>query len=198
MREKGRKDAAAVAIVGKCLIFCLLTSQWPFLLLSLLIIPPDKDSPTDAFKLCFHKQKTAMHWVETLTDGGKLRQMYRFARNGGGNNEKSLVARECQAVWDGFHAVLNFLSFLLVPPHFVCHTSFLRFLSLTPYPPCLVTSPIRVLMSPSIFYFLLYMAFIFCMSPLTPRLFLYTLSIHIIYHRTTPFCRLLPVICPSS
>lgn len=81
MREKGRKDAASVS---KCLIFCVSASQWPFFLPPLIIIPLDKDSLTDAFKLCFHKQTTAMHWVETLTDGGKLRQMYRFARNGGG------------------------------------------------------------------------------------------------------------------
>lgn len=62
---------------------------------------------------------------------------------------------------------------LLVPLHFVCHTSFLRFLSLTPYTSCLVTSPIHVLMSSSIFYFLLYMAFIFCMSPFPPSFLLY-------------------------
>lgn len=49
MGEKGRKDAAVVAIVGKYLIFCVFTSQWPFFLPCLLIIPPDKDSLTDAF-----------------------------------------------------------------------------------------------------------------------------------------------------
>lgn len=37
-------------------------------------------------QFCFHK--TAVHWVETLTDGGKLRQMYRFSRIEGGGTIK--------------------------------------------------------------------------------------------------------------
>lgn len=61
MRER-RKDAEAIAIVGKCLIFCAVNFTM-ITLLSLLIIPPDK------VQLRFHKQKTAVHWVETLTDG---------------------------------------------------------------------------------------------------------------------------------
>lgn len=32
-----------------------------------------------------------MHWVETLTDGGNLRQMYRFTRNIEENNKKALL-----------------------------------------------------------------------------------------------------------
>lgn len=47
MRER-RKDAEAIAIVGKCLIFCAINFTM-ITLLSLLIIPPDKDSLTDTF-----------------------------------------------------------------------------------------------------------------------------------------------------
>lgn len=85
-----------------------------------------------------------MHWVETLTDGGKLRQMYRFARNGEGNNEKALSHVNAKPSGMGFMSSSIF-PLLPVPPHSVCHPSFLHFLSLTPSP----TSPVSS-SSPSI------------------------------------------------
>lgn len=141
-----------------------------------------------------------MHWVETLTDEGKLRQMYRFARNGGENNEKALWRVNAKLSGMGFMSSSispspSCPSPLRLPPVFLSfpfshplhHVSYLS------------VSPKHVLMSPSIFYFLPDLAFIFHPCPFSclyfshPRspnlhhsscLFLYTISIRVIYLST--------------
>lgn len=107
-----------------------------------------------------------MHWVETLTDEGKLRQMYRFARNGGENNEKALWRVNAKLSGMGFMSSSispspSCPSPLRLPPVFLSfpfshplhHVSYLS------------VSPKHVLMSPSIFYFLPDLAFIFHPCP---------------------------------
>lgn len=85
-----------------------------------------------------------MHWVETLTDGGKLRQMHRFARNGGGNNERN----PCH-MW-----MPSCLGWVSCCPQFSRSFSFLssRFLCLNPHP----TSPVCSTPHSDI-YFIFYM-----------------------------------------
>lgn len=139
-----------------------------------------------------------MHWVETLTDEGKLRQMYRFARNGGENNEKASWRVNAKLSGMGFMSSSispspSCPSPLRLPPVFLSfpfshplhHVSYLS------------VSPKHVLMSPSISSWtwpsssilvpsLAYTSSIPVLLIYTTPLvsFLYTISIRVIYLST--------------
>lgn len=136
--------------------------------------------------------------------------MYRFARNGGENNEKALWRVNAKLSGMGFTSSSIFPSPscpspLCLPPLFLSFP----FSHPLHYVSFLSVSPKHVLMSPSIFSFLLdvavifhpcLFAFLYYFHPCSPNLhhfsylFLYTFSIHVIYLSTT----LLPFIRHSS
>lgn len=99
--NEGAKDAAVIAVVYKCLIFCFVKPT-----MILLIHPSDKDSLMHSAMLPLTEDSSALGWDldwwrESKTDV----QIYLKDR---GKQLESLVACECQAIWAGFKVVALF------------------------------------------------------------------------------------------